>query len=74
MASNTKTSKKSLYGRAKDYKTALSQAYDQGFKDGYAAYSTLPDVKGARSVAHYGYGKGLKAHKRVDKYQRKAKR
>lgn len=37
-------------------------------------HEKLPNVRGARSAAKYGYGRGLSAHNKVNKYQAKAGR
>ena len=37
-----------------------------------AAYGNLPKVRGSQTAAQYGYGRGLSAHKKVNKYQTKA--
>lgn len=63
----------SAFSRARDYNRAVREAYDIGFRDGYAAYDSLPNVRGARSSAKYGYGRGLSAHRKVNKYQIKAR-
>lgn len=72
---STKTeAKPSAVRRAKDYSKAISKAYDMGYRDGYAAYESLPEVRGAYTAAKYGYGRGMKSHKKVNKYQSKARR
>ena len=45
---STKTeAKPSAVRRAKDYSKAIRQAYDTGYRDGYAAYETLGDYENA---------------------------
>ena len=71
---STKVKKQSFVSRAKSYNRALQEAYNYGYRDGYAAHEHLPKVRGARTAAQYGYGRGLSAHNKVNKYQAKAKR
>ena len=72
--SSTKTKKQSAISRAKSYNKALQEAYDYGYRDGYAAYEHIAKTRGARTAAQHGYGRGLSAHNKVRKYQAKAKR
>lgn len=58
--------------KQQSYMSAVREAYNYGFRDGYAAYSHLPNVRGSQTAAQYGYGRGLSAHKKVNKYQTKA--
>jgi len=69
-----KQDKRSFAQSVKGYNAALRQANSKGYRDGYAAYDEIPKVWGARSMAKYGYGKGMSAHKRVNAYQRKARK
>ena len=71
---STKVKKQSFVRRAKSYNKALQEAYDYGYRDGYAAYEHIAKTRGARTAARYGYGRGLSAHNKVRKYQAKAKR
>lgn len=71
MASKAKTRSGSA-ARKQSYMQAVREAYNYGFRDGYAAYSHLPKVRGSQTAAQYGYGRGLSAHKKVNKYQTKA--
>lgn len=72
--SMTKTKKSAGTNRGGSYASAIRTAYNYGFRDGYAAHENLPNVRGARSAAKYGYGRGLSAHNKVNKYQTKAGR
>lgn len=71
---STKAKKQSVVSRAKSYNKALQEAYDYGYRDGYAAYEHIAKTRGARTAAQHGYGRGLSAHNKVKKYQAKAKR
>lgn len=66
--------KPSVLARSKSYNKALQEAYDYGYRDGYAAYEHIAKTRGARTAAQHGYGRGLSAHNKVKKYQAKAKR
>lgn len=74
MNAKTKANKPSVIVRSRNYVKAIQEAYDYGYRDGYAAHDNLPNVRGAKTAAKYGYGRGLNAHSRVNKYQAKAKR
>lgn len=60
--------KKESYGKA------IRAAYDQGFRAGWAAHSELPNRVGARTAAKAGFSKGLREHKRSDKYTERSKK
>lgn len=66
--------KPSVMARSKAYNKAIHEAYDYGYRDGYAAYEHIAKTRGAKTAAQYGYGRGLSAHKKVVKYQAKARR
>ena len=70
----TRTYKQSVKERVVEYRNAVQEAYNSGYRDGYAAYEHIPKVRGAYTAATYGYGRGLKSHKRVDKYQAKSRK
>lgn len=70
----TTTSKTSRSGRFRNYTRSVRDAYNYGFRDGYAAYDNVAEKRGAYRAAKYGYIRGLKAHKKVNKYQTKARR
>lgn len=74
MKAKTKSNKPSASDRSKSYAKAIRNAYDYGFRDGYAAHDHISNTRGARTAAQYGYGRGLSAHKKVNKYQAKARR
>ena len=57
-----------------DYKKAISQAWDNGYRAGWVAHEELPKVKGAHSAAKYGFSRGLSRHKKADKYSARAKK
>lgn len=59
--------------KVKDYKAALNEAVNVGYRLGWEAHSKLPDVRGARMASRYGFAKGLREHKRADKYNARAK-
>lgn len=67
-------SKPSRSGRFRNYSRSVRDAYNYGFRDGYAAYDGVAEKRGAYAAAKYGYIRGLKAHKKVNKYQAKARR
>ena len=71
-SSSRRRSGKTAGRKQQSYMSAVREAYNYGFRDGYAAYSNLPKVAGSRMAAQYGYGRGLSAHKNVDRYQTKA--
>lgn len=71
-AQNTK--KKSIVSRAISYNRDVRNAHRYGYRDGYAAYDHIANTGGARTAAKHGYGRGLSAHNKVNKYQEKAKR
>lgn len=77
MATKTKKLLKERFGefkvKVKDYKAALNEAVNVGYRLGWEAHSKLPDVRGARMASRYGFAKGLREHKRVDKYNARAK-
>lgn len=77
MATKTKKPLKERSGvfkvKVKDYKAALNEAVNVGYHLGWEAHSKLPDVRGARMASRYGFAKGLREHKRVDKYNARAK-
>lgn len=50
MSTKTET-KPSAIRRAKDYSKSIRRAYDMGYRDGYAAYESLPEVRGAYTAA-----------------------
>lgn len=66
--------KPSRPGRFKNYTKSVREAYNYGFRDGYAAYDGIAEKRGVYAAAKYGYMRGLKAHKKVNKYQAKARR
>ena len=66
--------KPSVMARSKAYNKAIQEAYNYGYRDGYAAYEHIAKTRGAKAAAQYGYGRGLSAHKKVVKYQAKARR
>lgn len=66
--------KPSRTSRFKNYSRSVRDAYNYGFRDGYAAYDGVAEKRGAYMAAKYGYMRGLKAHKKVNKYQAKARR
>lgn len=70
----TATNKPSMPARFKTYRRSVKDAYNYGFRDGYAAYDGIAEKRGVYAAAKYGYIRGLKAHKKVNKYQAKARR
>lgn len=77
MATKTKKPLKERSGefkvKVKDYKAALNEAVNVGYRLGWEAHSKLSDVRGARMASRYGFAKGLREHKRADKYNARAK-
>ena len=69
-----KTYRQPVKERIVEYRNAVQEAYNSGYRDGYAAYEHIPKVRGAYTAATYGYGRGLKSHKRVEKYQAKSRK
>lgn len=61
-------------GRFKNYTGSVREAYNYGFRDGYAAYDGVAQKRGAYYAAKFGYMRGLKAHRKVSRYQAKARR
>lgn len=57
-----------------DYKTAIKQAYAIGYRQGVKDYEALPKRKGSALAAKTGYGRGLRDHKKSDKYNERIKR
>lgn len=70
----TATNSSSRSGRFRTYSRSVRDAYNYGFRDGYAAYDGVAEKRGAYMAAKYGYMRGLKAHKKVNKYQAKSRR
>ena len=50
----------------------MKEAYDLGYRHGYAAGERLPDTPGVKAAAQTGYGNGIKANRKVRKIQKKA--
>lgn len=77
MATKTKKPLKERWSgfktKVKGYKAELDKAYKIGYHAGWEAHSRLPDVRGARTASKYGFAKGLREHKRADKYNARAK-
>lgn len=74
-ASNSYSSNKlSKSVRFKNYSKAVRDVYNYGFRDGYTAYDGIAEKRGVYHAAKCGYMRGLKAHKKVNKYQAKARR
>lgn len=67
-------SKNSKSGRFRNYRRSVREAYNYGFRDGYAAYDGVAQKRGAYYAAKYGYMRGLEAHRKVSKYQAKARK
>ena len=66
--------KSSKSGSFKNYSKSVREAYNYGFRDGYAAYDGVAQKRGAYHAAKYGYMRGLKAHRKVSKYQARARK
>ncbi len=64
--------KKSLGQKTKEYKADLQEAFNAGYKAGWNDYDALNIRFGSKAVATHGYNKGMRNHKRADKYQKKA--
>ena len=50
------------------YGADIRTAYDIGYKRGWDDAYEIPNRIGARTVAAYGYRKGVKSRRRSDKY------
>ena len=55
--------------KVKNFKTAVSQAYDIGYKSGYSDATKIGSTYSSRKSATLGYGKGLSNHHKVKRYQ-----
>lgn len=55
--------------KAKAYGEKLAAAYDRGYRRGYEDGKELPKVRGARTSATVGYGRGLKDQAQAEKAQ-----
>ena len=56
------------------YRKAIKDAYNHGYRAGWTAHEQLPNRKGARTAAKFGFSRGLSAHKKSDKYANRAKK
>lgn len=67
-----KTFSKKAYKKTKEYSKKyagdLRTAYDVGFAQGWDDAYSVPTRKGAATVAAVAYKKGIKGHRKVDKY------
>ena len=52
----------------KNYKSDLKKAYDIGYGKGWDDSYDIPKRFGASTAAAYGYKKGVKNHRKSDKY------
>ena len=52
---------------SKEYGSDMRQAYQVGYKRGWEDAYEIPNRFGARAVASYGYGRGVKKHHAADK-------
>lgn len=68
-----KAKKPPVRERWNKYTAELKAAYNAGYKDGYSAFEKIADTRGARFAVKRGFGAGVKAHKKVNKYQNKAR-
>ncbi len=59
--------------RAKTYKQGLRTGYNKGYRTGWTVYEEIPNTRGARVAAKYGFSKGMSRHKKSDKYIARAK-
>lgn len=66
------SSKKTVRQRAAEIREEMKEAYDLGYRHGYAAGERLPDTPGVKTAAQTGYGNGIKANRKVRKIQKKA--
>lgn len=66
------SSKKTVGQRAAEIREEMKEAYDLGYRHGYAAGERLPDTPGVKAAAQTGYGNGIKANRKVRKIQKKA--
>ena len=62
--------KKTKNSYKNDILTAYGIGYVKGWDDSYA----IPDRFGAKTAAAYGYKKGIKKHRKSDKYQSQYKK
>ena len=62
--------KKTKNSYKNDILTAHGIGYVKGWDDSYA----IPDRFGAKTAAAYGYKKGIKNHRKSDKYQSQYKK
>ena len=69
-----RSTKPPMRQRWKTWKKDVRDAYNAGYQDGYAAFEKIANTRGARFAVKRGFGAGVKAHKKVNKYQTKAKR
>ena len=65
------TDKVREYG--KNYKSDLQKAYEIGYAKGWEDTYDIPKRVGAKTVATYGYRKGLTNRKKADKYTKQYK-
>lgn len=56
------------------YKKAIQEAYNNGYRAGWAAHEQIPKRFGSRSVAKVGFSRGMSAHKKSDKYIARSKK
>lgn len=54
--------------KIKRYGSDIRNAYDIGYAKGWEDAYVIPKQIGAKTVAAYGYKKGLRNRKRADKY------
>ena len=64
--------KKTVRQRAAEIREEMKEAYDLGYRHGYAAGERLPDTPGVKAAAQTGYGNGIKANRKVRKIEKKA--
>ena len=53
---------------SKNYKSDLKKAYDIGYGKGWDDSCDIPKRVGASTAAAYGYKKGVKNRRKLDKY------
>ena len=64
---NVATPKKKRGSYRNDLRTAYQKGYVKGWDDAY----DIPNRFGARQAAAHGYSKGVRNHKKADKYTAK---
>ena len=63
-------SKKTVRQRAAEIREEMKEAYDLGYRHGYAAGERLPDTPGVKAPAETLYRYGIKANRKVRKIEK----